>query len=403
MSDNNETSVSLKDAEFIENRINLYEKCDLKDLDLWESFQEDFAPFTTERFTAASRPIIQMLRTFLRKRGVYVLKKARIPIAQTLFEVIQQEEPKDWTDETIQEHLSSDGPFNSNHVNFLINTKLFPTEPQGLFNLPPLKSPPSPNVKNETKEADKNNDSFPNIESQFKQEFHEPPSTADFSRELISLAKLYTEEVKYSGENDNFDFKLAIFHDLCGRSGVQPFMMDQAFPTMLRGLALEHYYANMSVNKTASFEHKCESIRQYFEGPEYKRGVLATWNSTTLKSIINVNPGLPTQQCLKLFVKELRHLQHGLTPDLRNDSFLHNKLVSGCKMVPACQFACFKPSESLAGFINDLQSSIATYEELNEPQTNQTFFTDRKYYHRNTLNHQSTSHPLQKPSNDFNH
>lgn len=126
-------------------------------------------------------------------------------------------------------------------------------------------------------------------------------------------------------------------------------------------------------------------------------------NLTTLKSIINVNPGLPTQQYLKLFVKELRHLQHGLTPDLRNNSFLHNKLVSGCKMVPACQFACFKPSESLAGFINDLQSSIATYEELNKPQTNQTFFTDRKYYHRNTLNHQSTSHPLQKPSNDSNH
>lgn len=193
-----------------------------------------------------------------------------------MFEVTQQEEPKDWTNETIQEHLSSDGPFNFNHVNYLTYTKLSPVETHENFNLSPPKSLLSPNLKTETKEASKNNDSPPNIESQFKQEFQKS-SMADFSRELISMAKLYTE-VKYSGENDNFDFKLAIFHDLCGRSGVQPFMMDQAFPTMLRGLALEHYYANMSVNKSASFEHKCESIRQYFEGPEYKRGVLATWN-----------------------------------------------------------------------------------------------------------------------------
>ncbi|KAI0995977.1 hypothetical protein K3495_g12204 [Podosphaera aphanis] len=78
-----------------------------------------------------------MLHTFLRKRGVYVLKKARIPIAQTFFEVTQQEVPKDWTDETIQEHLSSDGPFNFNHVNYLINTKLIPAESYGHFNLPP--------------------------------------------------------------------------------------------------------------------------------------------------------------------------------------------------------------------------------------------------------------------------
>lgn len=70
-------------------------------------------------------------------------------------------------------------------------------------------------------------------------------------------------------------------------------------------------------------------------------------------------------------------------------------------MVPACQLACFKPSESLAGLINDLQSSIATYEELHEPQTNQTFFTDRKYYHRNMLNHQSSSHSLEKPLIEF--
>jgi hypothetical protein len=29
------------------------------------------------------------------------------------------------------------------------------------------------------------------------------------------LTKLYTDEAKYSGENDNFSFKLIMFNDMC--------------------------------------------------------------------------------------------------------------------------------------------------------------------------------------------
>jgi hypothetical protein len=36
-----------------------------------------------------------------------------------------------------------------------------------------------------------------------------------YSKELANLAKLYTDEFKYSGKNDNFNFKLTIFIDLC--------------------------------------------------------------------------------------------------------------------------------------------------------------------------------------------
>jgi hypothetical protein len=36
-----------------------------------------------------------------------------------------------------------------------------------------------------------------------------------YSKELVNLAKLYTDKLKYSNENDNFDFKLTIFMDLC--------------------------------------------------------------------------------------------------------------------------------------------------------------------------------------------
>jgi hypothetical protein len=42
-----------------------------------------------------------------------------------------------------------------------------------------------------------------------------PPQPKTYGRELANLAKLYTDESKYSGNNDNFDFKLTIFTDLC--------------------------------------------------------------------------------------------------------------------------------------------------------------------------------------------
>jgi len=41
-----------------------------------------------------------------------------------------------------------------------------------------------------------------------------------FGREITNLAKLYTDEVKYSSEQDNFDFKFKIFQNYCLRASV---------------------------------------------------------------------------------------------------------------------------------------------------------------------------------------
>jgi hypothetical protein len=40
------------------------------------------------------------------------------------------------------------------------------------------------------------------------------PIAKTYSKELVNLVKLYTDKAKYSGENDNFDFKLIIFINL---------------------------------------------------------------------------------------------------------------------------------------------------------------------------------------------
>jgi hypothetical protein len=102
-----------------------------------------------------------------------------------------------------------------------------------------------------------------------------PPQPNTYGRELANLAKLYTNELKYSSNNDNFDFKLIIFIDLYQKANILKQEFCQAYSTMLRGLALDHYYTNLKANPlSVSFNKLCKSTYNYFEGPEYRRDIL---------------------------------------------------------------------------------------------------------------------------------
>jgi hypothetical protein len=86
-----------------------------------------------------------------------------------------------------------------------------------------------------------------------------------------------TDESRYSGGNDNFAYKLVIFHDLCSRADIPDDTKTKAYSTVLRELALDHYHTNIKGPAQAynlSFDQIYEYTRTYFEGPEYKRGVL---------------------------------------------------------------------------------------------------------------------------------
>jgi hypothetical protein len=85
------------------------------------------------------------------------------------------------------------------------------------------------------------------------------------------------------------------------------------------------------------------------------------------------------KECLQLLIQDLRHLQHELDSALRTEQFILNKLITACQDVSACQYACFRPSDILAGLINDLRSSIVTYQKAH---LDQIFFIDR-HYHKN--------------------
>ncbi len=89
-----------------------------------------------------------------------------------------------------------------------------------------------------------------------------------------------------------------------------------------------------------------------------------------------------TKECLQLLIKHFRHLQHELDSELRSKKFIHNKLINACQDVTACQYACFKSSDSLIDLINDLRSSIVTYQKanFNVIETFESFFIDRRYH-----------------------
>ena len=92
---------------------------------------------------------------------------------------------------------------------------------------------------------------------------------------MANLAKLYTDESKYSGKNDNFDFKLTIFIDLCQKADILKQEFSQGYSTMLRGLALDHYYTNLKSNPlSVSFNKLYEATYNYFKGLKYKCNLL---------------------------------------------------------------------------------------------------------------------------------
>lgn len=230
----------------------------------------------------------------------------------------------------------------------------------------------------------------------------------------LSNMNNYPEGSKYSGENDgSFAFKLTIFHDICGRAGVPQSVKLQALPTMLKGAALTYYYSKINTDSTINFDQACNSIARNFEGPEYRRGVLQKWNSTTLRSVIAENSGKSMEECFRLLVEKLRHLQHGLDAELRNERFIHNQLILACQEVPACSFACCKPSDNLADLINNLRSLIITYlhshpheteSYLTNPTgatTTESYFTDRRY--RTNWQRYLEPPPLPRPPTSRDH
>ena len=109
-------------------------------------------------------------------------------------------------------------------------------------------------------------------------------------RVLFNLIKMYSDETKYSDENDSWNFKFIIFHDMCAKVEMFETIKLMTFSIMLKDFALNYYYFNVIVWESAlNFVQTCVSINSYFENSEYKRNVMIKWNVIIFRSVMTIS------------------------------------------------------------------------------------------------------------------
>jgi hypothetical protein len=193
---------------------------------------------------------------------------------------------------------------------------------------------------------------------------------------------MYKEEYKYSGCNDNFDNKLGIFDEMCIKANVPMRYRNVAYSTILRGAALDHYHMNLrSYVRTVQLDDLTRATRNHFESKEYQRGIIDKWNNISLESIIErpKNTGKTMVDCLQILLTEMRHLKLGLPDAMKADVIFHTELLTACRDIPLCTYACCKPPEDINALINELEMSINMYERQQKRGAN-SLFMDRQYY-----------------------
>ena len=100
-----------------------------------------------------------------------------------------------WTDTDIQEYLSTEGAFDSYRINYRLK-KIPIALSSGI--VPPF-IPRT--IKPTTSISNISTNNFPHAQSKSPTQ-----GIQGYGRELANLAKMYTDEAKYSGKHDSFTF-----------------------------------------------------------------------------------------------------------------------------------------------------------------------------------------------------
>ena len=210
---------------FIEWRIKVYKREEWRGKDLWEVFEDDFEGFKKETFQGGGKDATRELRDCLWANGVYVPRDRKLTTANLELVLNEyQEWPADDKEGPIQELIT---PSQQPYLPQTLPTFAAPDERERTLRLSPEKGEPS-------------------AQPAFARTVPQARDTRrnGYGKELAMLLKMHGEEHKYSGENDNFDYKYQIFLDSCDRAGIPQEALMIAFPTMLKGPALDFFYAN---------------------------------------------------------------------------------------------------------------------------------------------------------------
>ncbi|RKF55086.1 putative glycosyl transferase [Golovinomyces cichoracearum] len=223
-------------------------------------------------------------------------------------------------------------------------------------------------IKNHTSNA------LPNPEEMIEKTYN-GNTYQGFSRESMSLNKIYSEDNKYGGlPTESFIYKFSILIDLASKSEIPQDVLPTAFSTMLKGMALEYYYS-------------CE---------EHRRNMLQEWNKISLRDMFHKNPSKEERLVFNEMVQTLRAMQRGLDREYHTDSALRNKIISACSNIPACSSAILQQTHSISALCNNIYAAIEYNETAIRAESSDSvtsaYLTDRRFHERNQGSRQNTSH-----------
>ncbi len=362
-------------------------------------FADDFEQFTKEDFHKLGKTIITDLRDCLRKNGVYVQKARLYSIAQALAEVVKEEIPWPPDDEGRPPPKQLNPPQQQPIYRPENTAPLPPQQPYQPENPAPI-LPPAPVYGPNYRIPHQLPSPYQVIQDFGTEQSH------GHSKELTTLAKLYSSEEKYGGDpTESLSYKFMIFMDLSKRAEIPQQILHVAFPTMLKTMALEFYYSSCQ-GIVLTVQQLYDRFQGHFEGEEHRRLMLRQWNSVSLRGSFRANPEKSKGTIFNEMVLQLRQIQRGLDYEFQSDTALRNKIVTSCSNVPACTVAILQHTPTIAGLINNIYAAIESNEEAikaekSEPLGPATYFTDRKYHTNRPPNYSSKSSPFSPSNNSF--
>jgi len=359
----------------------------------------DFEGWTVRQLESAGKKYIYDLRHLLRELGIYVKKEARYNIAQALLNAVQSDVPMEWPADDLERPSTPTAERPSTP------TAKRPSTPT------PAPAPQIPNRPVNQEKADQTphpltvNTALLVASRISTQELLQDTRVAtnsqvDYLKQITAIAKLYTgNEDKYSGDiRESFDSKYRIFINYVKMAALPYEGIAIAFPTMLRGIALNFYHAALE-GRDLSIEELIDKFKQRFETEERIRLLVSEWNSASIETTIAKNTDKSMINCLDILVRDLTDLQTCLPHPMRQPYLLRDQLLKACNL-PIFKVARLKPAETLMGVVGDLQTAIQTEAQTNPASSTalyyancghdhnpndsavDAFYTDRKYHQR---------------------
>ncbi|KHJ33303.1 hypothetical protein EV44_g1317 [Erysiphe necator] len=326
-----------------------YEDSCLQDEELWEIAFDDLSEaiamgvvdLETLKPTSNYKSALMNLRGVLRRKGVYICRKAGKKITDCFSEFLQTSTNGTvpvWPLESLKSLINSEVTsikdislglqylYQKNDVTKDENNKYIAA------------------TKMEYKNTGKSRDFISSASPTTMNEPKTPFSMDDLPRILGNISKMYqTEDKKYNGWNDSLDYKMEMYKDICD---INQCPLDRRMDGLILALkepALGEFRAHRH-DVGMTFEGMINHFRGCYEGIDFKRSELQAWHTISYKLIKEQNQNKPPSECVVILVDALNAKRRSLDPSQRTDDAMHTRLTNACWKIPEFQSALSAPS-----------------------------------------------------------